>query len=383
MNRTPVMAGRKRRLASPEQTASTQSAADTQEALFASSLQAIMEEVRQLREEQRRAQQEFAEALRQRDAEVQRLQASDGPEQISPSENINFCGGMCGRVARTSAEGDAAGAHARDCVEPCSSLRAGTFKLKPDTYDGSVSLNEFLIQFELIARANRWTGETKTAILISCLRGKARAVLESVLDLENLSYEELKSKLELRFGETHSLQNYYSQFTNRKQKFGEEIASLGSDLERLSQLAYPECSQIIRDKIACAQFVSALSDRFVSRTLQLEGITSLRLAIERAKTIKLIQESNFEQKKKNINFVGRGENKNNNNYGNNFNWEARNYKKSFGNNHKGKEEKNNKNNFGENKNNERKKIGNRKECWECGKEGHFRSECPGKQENKE
>jgi len=72
--------------------------------------------------------------------------------------------------------------------------------LKPDTYDGSVSLNEFLIQFELIARVNRWMAEAKTAILISCLRGKARVVLESVLDLENLSYDELKSRLELRFG---------------------------------------------------------------------------------------------------------------------------------------------------------------------------------------
>jgi len=38
-------------------------------------------------------------------------------------------------------------------------------------------------------------------------------------NLENLQFEELKSKLEMRFGETHSLQNYYSQFTNRKQKF--------------------------------------------------------------------------------------------------------------------------------------------------------------------
>jgi len=58
---------------------------------------------------------------------------------------------MCGRVARTSADGNAAGAHARDCVEPYDSFRMGTIKLKPDTYDGSVSLNEFLIQFELIA----------------------------------------------------------------------------------------------------------------------------------------------------------------------------------------------------------------------------------------
>jgi len=94
----------------------------------------------------------------------------------------------------------------------------------------------FLYSFILIARANRWTEEAKTAILI--LRGKARAVLERMSDLENLSYDELKSKLELRFREIHFLQNYYSQFTNRRQKFGEDIASLGSYLERLSQLAY-------------------------------------------------------------------------------------------------------------------------------------------------
>jgi len=85
-------------------------------------------------------------------------------------------------------------------------------------------------------------GDAKTAILVSSLRGKARKVLENVEDLENLSFDELKSKLELRFGETRLSQNYYSQFTNRKQKFGEDIASLGTNLERLSRLAYPECS---------------------------------------------------------------------------------------------------------------------------------------------
>jgi len=136
--------------------------------------------------------------------------------------------------------------------------------------------------------------------LVSSLREKAREILESVQDLENLSYDELKSKLELRFGETHSSQNYYSQFTNRRQKFEENIASLGSNLERL---AYP----------ACAQFVSALSDRFVNRTLQLERVISLREAIVRAKTIKLIQKNNFEQRRKNVNFEGRTENRNNDN----------------------------------------------------------------------
>jgi len=38
-------------------------------------------------------------------------------------------------------------------------------------------------------------GEAKIAIFISCLRGKARVVFENVQDVENLRYNELKSKL--------------------------------------------------------------------------------------------------------------------------------------------------------------------------------------------
>jgi len=111
-----------------------------------------------------------------------------------------------------------------------------------------------------------------------------------------------------------SLQNYYSQFTSCKQKFGENIASFGSDIEKLSQLAYPECPDSIRDKVACAQFVSVLSDGFVKRTLQLEGAISLRIAIERAKAIKLIQENSFQYKKKNNFNFGKKKEKNFSNY---------------------------------------------------------------------
>jgi len=139
----------------------------------------------------------------------------------------------------------------------------------------------------------------------------------------------------------------------------------------LSQLAYSECSQAIQDKIACAQFVSALSERFVSRTLQLEGVTSLRIAIEIVKTIRLMQESGFGQRKRTVNVEGRGENRNNNNF--NSNQDVRNCNKNFGSNFKGKERKFNKNKFEEKKNNKKKRNENRKEYWECGQEGHFQS----------
>jgi len=56
---------------------------------------------------------------------------------------------------------------------------------------------------------------------------------------------------------------YFAQFTNRRQKSFEDLAALGSDIERLSRLAYPECTKKVRDKIACAQFIAALTDSFL------------------------------------------------------------------------------------------------------------------------
>ncbi|KAL6265740.1 hypothetical protein P5V15_002544 [Pogonomyrmex californicus] len=107
-------------------------------------------------------------------------------------------------------------------------------KLKPDTYDGSVPLREYLTQFNLIARANNLGNAEKAVVLASCLRGKARAILEGGTYFENSQFENLVARLELRFGENLSSQNYYYQFTNRKQRFGEDLAALDSDIERLS-----------------------------------------------------------------------------------------------------------------------------------------------------
>lgn len=114
------------------------------------------------------------------------------------------------------------------------------YKLKPNTFDGSVPLREFFSQFNLIARANCQNNATKKKIVLaSSLREKARSVLESVEDLENCDFEELKLKLELRYGKGQLSKNYYSQFANRRQKFGEDFATFDSELE--IRLAYSEC----------------------------------------------------------------------------------------------------------------------------------------------
>ncbi|XP_077277427.1 uncharacterized protein LOC143905721 isoform X2 [Temnothorax americanus] len=303
-------------------------------------LQAVMQEIREMRAERTQREAEFAAMVQQRDDELRRIQ--ERISQLSPSNNFASGENASSATRETGASIDASG----------DQIFRG-IKLKPDTYDGTAPLREFLSQFSLIAVANKWNETEKAIILASCLRGKARSLLDSFADgIESLSYAELKAKLELRFGENELTQNYYLQFTNRRQRPGEDFATLGADLERLSQKAYPECSHEVRDKIASSQFVAALSDGFVKRTLQVEGVASLKIAIERSKTLKFINQNCFSGKRD----------------------------ATPGESHSGqKEASETKKPFKQQKGNERRKT---KECWGCGATGHFRSECPAqKQEN--
>jgi len=311
-------------------------------------LQAVLQEIRQMREAYARKEEQLETAIRQRDEEIQLLRAATATTQLSPTINNGARESVCAGAGVASAWGD---------------VRAETMlKLKPDTYDGSVPWREFLSQFEIIASANRWNNVSKTLALASVLRGKARSVLESVQNHGELNFDELKSKLELRFGEGHLPQNYYSLLSSRRQRIGEDYASFGAELERLARLAYPEFPFEARDKIACAQFISGLPDSFVKRTLQVEGVASLNLAIQRAKVLKNIQGENNAQVSRNS-------------------WRFSREAKRFPEKDKEEESESEKKKGGgggdKGESSQKGKFRvSPKECWTCGKKGHFRFQCP-------
>jgi len=70
-------------------------------------------------------------------------------------------------------------------------------------------------------------------------------ILNGINEIEK--FEELRSRLDLHFGKGHLAQTYYTQFTNQKQKSFEDLAILGSDIERI--LAYPEYTKEVNDPI--------------------------------------------------------------------------------------------------------------------------------------
>lgn len=208
------------------------------------------------------------------------------------------------------------------------------YKIRPDTYDGTTSFREYLVQFLLIADASEWNSAPKGIALAGALRGKARSVLEGI---SHLDFEELKMKLELRFESAYSFQNCYSLLVANKQASDESLTELGAEIEKLVRLAYPDVPLETRDRIAVGQFINALSNQRTRETLQIEGACTLATAVARAQIIETIRRREFNYKNAE---------------------RPREAGRSSG---SGRPAKN---------------MENKKECWECGSSEHLRYDCP-------
>ncbi|KAL2720289.1 hypothetical protein V1478_010555 [Vespula squamosa] len=77
------------------------------------------------------------------------------------------------------------------------------FSVKPDNYDEKEQLKEFLAHFEFVVRTNNWNEPAKTMALASSLKGKMRSVLETIRNMTKLTFSELKTQLEIRFGKKY------------------------------------------------------------------------------------------------------------------------------------------------------------------------------------
>ncbi|ESN93966.1 hypothetical protein HELRODRAFT_180381 [Helobdella robusta] len=130
--------------------------------------------------------------------------------------------------------------------------------LKVPAFDGEMSWNVYKTQFEAAAASNCWNGKERATALILALRGSAAEVLQTIPAENHFNYEVLVSALDLRYGEEHMKQIYWSQLRNRTQRSGESIQQLAQDIERLTLLSYPTSDPEHRDETALDTFIKAL-----------------------------------------------------------------------------------------------------------------------------
>ena len=144
-------------------------------------------------------------------------------------------------------------------------------KMRPQTYDGSDDLDEYLTQFCIISDLNGWTYETKSLYLASSLVGEARALLNDLDQRQRRDYCSLVEALNNRFGSINRAEIYRSKLQSRVLNKNETIPELAQSIKKLTRKAYPSASYDVVDLLALDYFIDSLPDTEIRLRLREVG----------------------------------------------------------------------------------------------------------------
>ena len=136
-------------------------------------------------------------------------------------------------------------------------------KRTPMEYDGTGDLEDYLKQFEQIAKAQKRNNEVRAMMLLSSMKGKG---LTAISKSPDTTFESYVKSLKKGIHETKEMNA--AQRRKRKQKKGETLESLADDIRKLAVLAYGETYVEENDFMVREYFVDAIKDRMVHQKLR-------------------------------------------------------------------------------------------------------------------
>ncbi|KAJ8912584.1 hypothetical protein NQ315_005747 [Exocentrus adspersus] len=161
-------------------------------------------------------------------------------------------------------------------------------KVKVPTYDGKVSWNTYLRQFEAVVR--NWREEDKATSLIAALRGEALEVLRTITKTSP-NYATLTSALERRYGDAHLQHVYQAQLRSRRQRFEETLQQYEADISRMVNLAYPTAPAEVIEQFSVSSFIEGLRDPEIGQLVRLTRHKTISEALAQALEIEAAKEA--------------------------------------------------------------------------------------------
>lgn len=160
---------------------------------------------------------------------------------------------------------------------------------RPGDFDGSGSWVAFIAQFKTIASAQAWSEADRLAALVASLKGSALEVFAHLPDTDRTDSCRLSAALESRFGAVNQEPLFRSQLRRRKRSAGETLPKLAQDIERLVSRAYPSATRELRDSLACDHFLDALNDPSLHIAVRQGRPESLQQALASAVEIESVR----------------------------------------------------------------------------------------------
>ncbi|XP_072018821.1 uncharacterized protein [Amphiura filiformis] len=132
--------------------------------------------------------------------------------------------------------------------------------IKLDKYDGTTSLSNYLLQFELIAEYYNWNDHDKAMHLAANLRGTAQGVLSDVEVSKRHNFPSLIASLNLRFGHENQEELFWMKLNNRVRNPNETLPDLAHDIRTLVKIVFPTMPDSSTQELAKKYFVNAIQD---------------------------------------------------------------------------------------------------------------------------
>lgn len=145
--------------------------------------------------------------------------------------------------------------------DECLGMRTGESPcLKPDIYDGTGSVEDYFVHYEMVAEINDWSGLEMMQFLKISLRGEALQVVQQLEQVAKTDYRAMKEKLLQRFSSINRSKVFQAQLSARRRGDGESLPKLAQNIRYLVGHAYPELHGYgdMFEKLSTNHFLDAL-----------------------------------------------------------------------------------------------------------------------------
>jgi len=130
---------------------------------------------------------------------------------------------------------------------------------KIDKYNGSTSLETYLLQFKQLATYLQWTERDTFYNMSASLVGPAARVLWELP--KGATTADLGRLLQTRFGTEQQTASYQAKLRARRREVNEPLQDLYQDISHLLQLTYPGEGGPFISRVGVDTFITALNDR--------------------------------------------------------------------------------------------------------------------------
>lgn len=170
------------------------------------------------------------------------------------------------------------------------------FMMKPESYDGTVSWEEYISHFNDCAELSRWTDRQKVLFLAASLRGQARTFYMSLSLAERRSFDSLINKFSQRFGNSRHQNKWLSKLESRRRQTGESAAALGDDIRQMVQKAYCDLDEKAQEILALNHLYKLISVEMKCRCID-KNCQSISEAADVIDRFEAILGENYDKKK--------------------------------------------------------------------------------------